>query len=113
MSNAAKFYIVPAVLYAVVANPATYQATRNVFGSWVATSEGTAKMGGLILHAIVFILLATLAMRYFPGKNAEDYRTGGLIRQGASGSMVHQASNGAMVGSVLNVSPMSKIGKEF
>ena len=66
MSNAAKFYIVPAVLYALVANPATYQATRKVFGSWVATYEGTAKMGGLILHAIVFILLATLAMRYFP-----------------------------------------------
>ena len=70
MSNAAKFYIVPAVLYAVVANPATYQATRNVFGSWVATSDGTAKLGGLILHAIVFILLATLAMRYFPSKRS-------------------------------------------
>jgi len=70
MSNALKFYIVPAVLYALVASPATYQATRNVFGSWVATYEGTAKLGGLILHAIVFILLATLAMRYFPSKRS-------------------------------------------
>jgi len=70
MSNALKFYIVPAVLYAVVASPATYQATRNVLGGWVATSEGTAKLGGLILHAIVFILLAALAMRYFPTKRS-------------------------------------------
>lgn len=63
-----KFYVIPAVLYAVVASPATYQATRGVFGSWVASSEGTARFGGLILHAIVFILLATLAMNLFPKK---------------------------------------------
>ena len=81
MSNAAKFYIVPAVLYAVVANPATYQATRNMFGSWVATNEGTAKFGGLILHAIVFILLATLAMRYFPTKRSGYDHPGGISQQ--------------------------------
>lgn len=81
MSNAAKFYIVPAVLYALVANPATYQATRKVFGSWVATNEGTAKLGGLILHAIVFILLATLAMRYFPTKRLGFSHQGDLADQ--------------------------------
>ena len=113
MSDVAKFYIVPAVLYALVANPATYQATRNVFGSWVATYEGTAKFGGLILHAIVFILLATLAMRYFPSKYSEDYRTGGLVKQGSSGSMIQQVSNGAMVGSVLETSPVNLTGKDI
>jgi hypothetical protein len=81
MSDAAKFYIVPAVLYAVVANPATYQATRKVFGSWVATSEGTAKFAGLILHAIVFILLATLAMRYFPSRRSGFSHTGAIDQQ--------------------------------
>jgi hypothetical protein len=81
MSNAAKFYIVPAVLYAVVASPATYQATRNVLGSWVATSEGTAKLGGLILHALVFILLASLAMRYFPTKRSGYNHPGGISQQ--------------------------------
>jgi hypothetical protein len=85
MSNAAKFYIVPAVLYALVANPATYQATRKVFGSWVATSEGTAKFGGLILHAIVFILLASLAMRYFPGRRSGYDHTGEVSEQGVYG----------------------------
>ena len=81
MSDVAKFYIVPAVLYALVANPATYQATRKVFGSWVATYEGTAKFGGLILHAIVFILLATLAMRYFPGRRSGFSHQGNLTEQ--------------------------------
>ena len=76
MSDAAKFYIVPAVLYALVASPMTYQKTRDVFGSWVATSEGTAKFGGLILHAIVFILLASLAMRYFPSRRSGYEHTG-------------------------------------
>jgi hypothetical protein len=85
MSDAAKFYIVPAVLYAFVANPATYQATRKVLGSWVATSEGTAKFGGLILHAIVFILLATLAMRYFPGRRSGYDHTGEISQQGMMG----------------------------
>jgi hypothetical protein len=85
MSNAAKFYIVPAVLYALVANPATYQATRKVFGSWVATYEGTAKFGGLILHAIVFILLASLAMRYFPSRRSGYDHTGEVSEQGMYG----------------------------
>ena len=83
MSDAAKFYIVPAVLYALVASPMTYQKTRDVFGSWVATSEGTAKFGGLILHAIVFILLASLAMRYFPGRRSGFSHQGELADQKA------------------------------
>lgn len=85
MSDAAKFYIVPAVLYALVASPMTYQKTRDVFGSWVATSEGTAKLGGLILHAIVFILLASLAMRYFPSRRSGYDHTGEISQQGMMG----------------------------
>jgi hypothetical protein len=81
MSDTAKFYIVPAVLYALVASPMTYQATRKVLGSWVATSEGTAKLGGLILHAIVFIVLATLAMRYFPSRRSGFSHQGNLADQ--------------------------------
>jgi hypothetical protein len=85
MSNAAKFYIVPAVLYALVASPMTYQKTRDVFGSWVATQDGLAKTGGLILHALVFILLAALAMRYFPSKRSSYNHTGEISQQGMMG----------------------------
>ena len=90
MSDAAKFYIVPAVLYALVASPMTYQKTRDVFGSWVATSEGTAKFGGLILHAIVFILLATLAMRYFPSRRS-GYSHGGEVDRQEQGTKMVEA----------------------
>jgi hypothetical protein len=81
MSDAIQFYIIPAVLYALVASPGMYQATRGVFGPWVASGEGTARIGGLILHAIVFILLATLAMRYFPGKRSTFAHVGGINQQ--------------------------------
>jgi hypothetical protein len=86
MSNAAKFYIVPAVLYALVASPMTYQKTRDVFGSWVATQDGLAKTGGLILHALVFILLATLAMRYFPTKRSGFSHSGNINSQPITGN---------------------------
>jgi hypothetical protein len=92
MSDAAKFYIVPAVLYALVASPMTYQKTRDVFGSWVATSEGTAKFGGLILHAIVFILLAALVMRYIPTLKHQGYdHTGEISQQGMMGKNTKSA----------------------
>jgi hypothetical protein len=91
MSDAVKFYIIPTVLYALVASPMTYQKTRDVFGSWVATSEGTAKFGGLILHAIVFILLATLAMRYFPSKRSGFSHVGGINQQQGMGTKTIEA----------------------
>jgi hypothetical protein len=52
--------IVSAVLFAIVASPEMYKLTRSIGGDWIATSDGAAKMGGLILHAIVFVLLSKL-----------------------------------------------------
>ena len=72
MSDFVKFNLTPALAYIIVAHPATYRAVRSVAGDWVATAEGTAKMGGLILHAIVFVLLASLLMNLFP-KKTEKY----------------------------------------
>jgi hypothetical protein len=46
---------------------------RSVAGSWVATPEGTAKLGGLVLHAIVFVLLVSLLMRLFPIRRERMY----------------------------------------
>jgi hypothetical protein len=57
-----------------------------VFGSWVATQDGLAKTGGLILHALVFILLATLAMRYFPTKRSGFSHSGNINSQPITGN---------------------------
>lgn len=58
-----KYTLTPAVAYFIVANPMTYELTRKFLGSWVATQDGVAKTGGLILHAFVFVLLVTILMR--------------------------------------------------
>lgn len=52
--------LVKALAFIAVSHPATYQATRGLFGSWVATQEGLPKTGGLILHALVFLLVLRL-----------------------------------------------------
>lgn len=51
------------IAFLIAANPATYRATRGVLGSWVASQEGTARMGGLLLHAVVFIALVMIMKR--------------------------------------------------
>jgi len=51
------------IAFLIAANPATYRATRGVLGSWVASQEGTARMGGLLLHAVVFIALVMILKR--------------------------------------------------
>lgn len=50
-------FVVPIATYVAVSNPATYKLTSGILGQWVANSAGTPNIGGLILHAIVFILL--------------------------------------------------------
>jgi hypothetical protein len=58
------FQIIPFVAYIAVAHPATYKATRGVLGNWVASADGLATLKGVALHAVVFVLLATLLMRF-------------------------------------------------
>jgi hypothetical protein len=58
------FQIIPFVAYIAVASPATYKATRGVLGNWVASADGLATLKGVALHAVVFVLLATLLMRF-------------------------------------------------
>jgi hypothetical protein len=78
MPNQIQFFVLPAIAYMLVASPAAYQTTR-ALGSWVATPEGTAKIGGLVLHAIVFIMLVSFLMRVFPPRRENH---GAMIRSG-------------------------------
>jgi hypothetical protein len=57
------FQVIPFVAYVAVAHPATYKLTRKVLGNWVASADGLATLKGVALHAVVFVLLATLLMR--------------------------------------------------
>ena len=51
------------IVFFIVANPATFKLMRQVLGGWVATAEGVAKPGGLLLHSVVFVLLACVVPR--------------------------------------------------
>ena len=56
-------YLIPLGLYVATAHPAAYKATRGIFGSWVASADGLASTAGVVLHAIVFVLVAGFLMR--------------------------------------------------
>jgi hypothetical protein len=51
------------VVFFLVANPSTFKIMRGLLGGWVASAEGVAKPGGLVLHAAVFVALAIFLPR--------------------------------------------------
>jgi hypothetical protein len=58
--------ILMALLFMVLAAPMAFQAVRSILGGWIATAEGLPKVGGLAVHALVFMVLSTLIWRYVP-----------------------------------------------
>jgi hypothetical protein len=83
--------IILLVSFLIAANPAVYRATRGVLGSWIASPEGTAKLGGLVLHAIVFVALVKLAKHVVSPMHADR-------------SMIHAADNKTHSVGGLNIS---------
>ncbi len=57
------FTILPFLAFIAVAHPSTYKAVRSVAGNWVSNAEGRATLGGLILHALVFVIVVSFLMR--------------------------------------------------
>ena len=67
--------ILMALLFMLLAAPVAFQVVRRVLGGWIATAEGLPKVGGLAVHAVVFMVLSTLIWRYVPigsSRFAED-----------------------------------------
>ena len=58
--------IAMALLFMILASSQAFQAVRSVAGGWISTAEGLPKVGGLAVHALVFIVLSTLIWRYMP-----------------------------------------------
>ena len=46
--------------FMLFASPFMFQATRMIFGPWVASPEGVPSVMGLLLHAIVFIVVTKI-----------------------------------------------------
>lgn len=66
--------IIPFTMFALISSPQLYEMTRSLFGAWVATAEGTPKMAGLLLHALVFVILTHFVWRmvYGPKKDSQS-----------------------------------------
>ena len=52
------------IVFFIVANPSTFKIMRKLLGAWVANAEGLATPAGLILHSVVFAVLAILIPKY-------------------------------------------------
>jgi hypothetical protein len=65
--------IVPFAVFFVVANPATFKLTRSVAGSWVAAADGLPTTAGLLLHALVFVIVAHFLWRLVWGKKKSGF----------------------------------------
>ena len=44
-----------AVVFVLIASPATYKLTSGLLGRWIATSAGCPTQNGVVLHAAVFV----------------------------------------------------------
>ena len=58
-------FAIPVASFVAVSHPATYKTTSKFLGNWVASSDGVPKVGGLILHAIVFLFVIGLLYALF------------------------------------------------
>ena len=65
--------VVPFVVFFLVAHPETFKLTRSIAGGWVASTYGVPTNLGLLLHALVYVLLATFAWRLVYGKKVSKY----------------------------------------
>lgn len=69
--------LVPFAVFFVVANPATFKLTRSIAGSWVAAADGVPTTAGLLLHALVFVIVAHFLWRLVWGKKKSGF--GGTV----------------------------------
>jgi hypothetical protein len=67
--------IVPLAVFFVVANPETFKLTRSVAGGWISNSYGLPTTAGLLLHALVFVIVAHFLSRLVFGGQTSDYKT--------------------------------------
>jgi len=79
--------VVPFVTFVALASPQAFQATRGIFGPWVAGPEGLPSIAGLCLHALVFLILSWLLYRVISTYETRDDQDD--QQQEISGGSVH------------------------
>ena len=87
--------LVPFAVFFVVANPSTFKLTRSVFGAWVAAADGLPTTAGLLLHALVFVILAHCLWRMIYGKKKSGFGGTASLAHGTLDSQGNYTSSNA------------------
>ena len=56
-------FLLALALFFIIANPATFKLTRQIFGGAIASTDGLATQVGVLVHALVFVFVSRLLMR--------------------------------------------------
>jgi len=75
--------LLPFIVFFIVANPATFKLVRSVAGGWVSSAEGLPTTAGLLLHALVFVLLAQFLTGVVFGQKSTYSRQHSMAEAGA------------------------------
>lgn len=65
--------LVPFIVFFIVANPATYKLTGSILGKSIASPEGLPTTMGLLLHALVFVIVAHFLWKFMYRKKKSYY----------------------------------------
>jgi hypothetical protein len=65
--------LIPFTVFFIVANPATFKAVRSIAGNWVASADGLPTTAGLLLHALVFVIVAHCLWKMIRGPKMSDF----------------------------------------
>lgn len=61
--------LTPSVLaFLLVSSPETYKLTSGLLGDWIANATGKPQLGGLVLHALVFLIVLRVLNMVLPSK---------------------------------------------
>lgn len=86
-------FMLPFLLFFMIANPLTYKMTRKVFGG-IASPEGLPTQVGVLLHAFVFVMLLKFVLKrlsqYTPGHLNPGTLNGGSSANTGYISLTHQ-----------------------
>jgi len=57
-------FLLAVALFFIIANPALFKLTGQLFGRMIASPEGLPTQAGVLLHALVFVLAGRLVGRF-------------------------------------------------
>ena len=87
--------LVPFAVFFVVANPATFKAVRSIAGSWVASADGVPTTAGLLLHALVFVIVAHFLWRLVWGSKKSGFGGTASLGHGTLSEQGNYTASGA------------------